>query len=205
MPTQQTWSNVKVYLSDALSSAATASVRNFAVTNLGTQLSRANSGTWPEIGQNGWFADNAVISTSSNINVGLSATNSGSQNVIISAIMYYKTVAGGGYMTSFSREGAIYSGTGTLLSDIVTFTGETSSGWQTQALTTPVTIAHGGSFRAVVMMRSYVSSSFPGTTVGIFTNLCSYYSYSYGEAIAFPTIAQCNWNRMIDIVYTVAA
>jgi len=188
-----------------LSSAATASVRNFAVKNLGTQLSRANSGTWPEIGQNGWFVDNAVnsASTSSNINVGLSATNSGSQNVIISAIMYYKTVAGGGYMTSFSRVGGVYTSTGTLLGSTVTFTGETSSGWQTQALSTPVTIAAGSSFRAVVNMRAYVTSIFPSTTAGIFSNLCSY--YSYGATIAFPTTAQCDWNRMIDIVYTVAA
>ena len=115
--------------------------------------------------------------------------------------MYYKTVAGNAGMTT-ARVGGVYTSTGSLLGSSVTFTGETSSGWQVQALTTPVTIAAGGSFLAVVNMRAYVTSNFPSTTVGIFTNLCSYYSYS--ETISFPTNQQCLANRMIDIVYTVA-
>ena len=49
-------------------------------------------------------------------------------------------------------------------------------------------------------MRSYITSTFPSTTEGIFTNLCSYYSYS--ATIAFPTNEQCGWNRMVDLIYT---
>jgi hypothetical protein len=184
-----------------------ASIRNLAIkapSNSSDTL-RINGGTWPEFGQTGWpsTGDNTGGNGQTNINVALSATNSGSQSIVISAIMYYKTVAGNAGMTT-ARVGGIYSvTTGTLLGSTVTFTGETSSGWQVQALTTPVTIAPGGSFRAVVNMRAYVTSIFPSTTVGIFTNLCSYYSYS--ATISFPTDAQCFANRMIDIVYTVAA
>jgi hypothetical protein len=188
-----------------------ASIRNLAIkapSNSSDTL-RINGGTWPEFGQTGWpsTGDNTGGNGQTNINVALSATNSGSQSIVISAIMYYKTVAGNAGMTT-ARVGGIYSvsgTTGTLLGSTVTFTGETSSGWQSQALPTPVTIAAGGSFRAVVNMRSYVSSIFPSTTVGTVTNLCAYYSYS--ATIEFPMNAQCidGYNRMIDIVYTVAA
>ena len=109
-------------------------------------------------------------------------------------------------MTGTARVGGVFSvsgTTGTLLGSTVTFTGETSSGWQTQALTTPVTIAPDESFRAVVNMGAYVTSIFPSTTEGIFTDLCSYYSYN--ADFALPTTPQCSYNRMIDIVYTVVA
>jgi hypothetical protein len=177
---------------------AKASIRNLALTLPLPFPLRVNNGRWPEIGQSGWHADNAG-GEAQKINVALSATNSWSQNVIINKILYYKTVAGEA-ANSTARVGAIYSGTGTLLSNIVTFTGGTSKGWQMQALSTPVTIAPYQTFRVVVNMKSYVTSTFPSTTEGIFSNLCSYYSYS--ATISFPTNQQCAWNRMIDIVYT---
>ena len=117
-----------------------------------------------------------------------------SSAVQIYAVLFFKTTAA----DSGPRVGAVYLSDGTQVGDTFTFTGESASGWQTQLLPTPISLAAGASFVVAVNMNNYVTSSFPRTTSGPFSNIRS--AYTYSAAISFPTNSQVV-NRLIDFYY----
>jgi len=117
------------------------------------------------------------------------------------AVRFYKTPENRGTHT-----GSLWTSTGTLLGRIA-FTGETASGWQTAALSTPVTLTAGGSY--VVSYHTSVgrytatewftgtSASpnlrIPTTNVGV---------YAYGANSAFPTNTWHASQYWVDLAFT---
>jgi hypothetical protein len=119
----------------------------------------------------------------------------------IDAIRYYKAASETG-----SHVGRIWSSTGQLLAS-VTFTNETGSGWQQQALATPLTIQANTTYVVSVNANQYYVS----TSNGIATTLTNedisavadgsngVYNLDPGQ---FPTQSFNNTNYFRDIVFT---
>ena len=122
----------------------------------------------------------------------------------ISAIRYYKAASETG-----SHTGRIWSSTGTLLAS-VTFSNETASGWQQQALATPLTIQANTTYIVSVNTNSY----YVATNNGLATTLTNgdlsaiadgsngVYNTTPGN---FPTQSFQNSNYFRDIVFTPTA
>jgi Domain of unknown function (DUF4347)/Domain of unknown function (DUF4082) len=119
----------------------------------------------------------------------------------LNAIRYYKSPSETG-----SHIGRIWSNTGTLLGS-VTFTNETASGWQQQALATPLNITANTTYVVSVNANSYfaVTGNGLGTTI---TNgdLSAVADGSNGifntTPGAFPTFSNTNNNYFRDVVFT---
>jgi Domain of unknown function (DUF4082) len=121
----------------------------------------------------------------------------------INSIRYYKATSETG-----THVGKIWSSTGTLLAS-VTFTNETASGWQQQALSSPLTIQPNTTYVVSVNANQF----YVATNNGIATTLTNgdlsaiadgsngVYNVSPG---AFPTQAYQNSNYFRDIVFTPA-
>lgn len=146
---------------------------------------------------------------------GVSATNSAA--VRIYSIIYWKfadTQAQNLYANGV-RTGAIYKTDGTQLGSTVTFTGETTAGWQTQQLPTPVLVPAGTTFVVAVNVpydgssrgadefpaeTSTVPKSVLPTSVGPFTDINSRFG-TYTTTVSFPSGGSQNINRLIDFTY----
>jgi Domain of unknown function (DUF4347)/Domain of unknown function (DUF4082) len=118
----------------------------------------------------------------------------------IDAIRYYKAPSETG-----SHTGNIWSSTGTLLGSVA-FTNETASGWQQQALTTPINIAANTTYVVSVNANSYfaVSGNAIATTItnGDLSAVADGSNGVYNSTpAAFPT-ASNNSNYFRDIVFT---
>ncbi len=119
----------------------------------------------------------------------------------LNAIRYYKSPSETG-----SHIGRIWSNTGTLLGS-VTFTNETASGWQQQALTTPLNITANTTYVVSVNANSYfaVTGNGLGTTITN-GNLSAVADGSNGifntTPGAFPTFSNTNNNYFRDVVFT---
>jgi hypothetical protein len=118
----------------------------------------------------------------------------------IDAIRYYKAASETG-----SHTGNIWSSTGTLLGSVA-FTNETASGWQQQALTTPLNIAANTTYVVSVNANSYfaVSGNAIATTItnGDLSAVADGSNGVYNSTpAAFPT-ASNNSNYFRDIVFT---
>jgi Domain of unknown function (DUF4347)/Domain of unknown function (DUF4082) len=119
----------------------------------------------------------------------------------INAIRYYKSP-----LETGNHTGRIWSSTGTLLGTVA-FTGETASGWQQQALTTPINIAANTTYVVSVNTNSY----FATTTSGLSTTITNgdlsavadgsngVYNTTPG---AFPIASYSNSNYFRDVVFT---
>jgi hypothetical protein len=100
--------------------------------------------------------------------------------------------------------GRIWSSTGTLLAS-VTFVNETASGWQQQALATPLAILPNTTY--VVSVN--IATNYPFTNSGLATSIVNGDISSvadgrngvYGTAFAFPTNSFQNSNYFRDIVF----
>ena len=79
----------------------------------------------------------------------------------ITGIRYYKAANGIG-----THVGRIWSSTGTPLAS-VTFSGETASGWQQQALSAPISINSGTSYTVSVNANSYYAFTSQGFSSAI--------------------------------------
>ena len=126
----------------------------------------------------------------------------------ITGIRFYKATANTGTHT-----GALWTGTGTRLS-LVTFTGESASGWQTATLPSPVAVAANTTYVA----SYHTDTGFYATTGnglatavsrGPLTALASGTDggngvYRYG-ASAFPTSAYQATNYWVDVVFNPTA
>ncbi len=116
----------------------------------------------------------------------------------IDAVRYYKSPSETG-----SHIGRIWSNTGTLLGSVA-FTNETSSGWQQQSLTTPITIAANTTYVVSVNANSYFAVS---GGLGTITNgdLSAVADGSNGifnpTPELFPTFSN-NGNYFRDVVFT---
>jgi hypothetical protein len=106
-------------------------------------------------------SDNIDDGTTYEMGVKFSSRTAG----IVTHIHYWKSSLD----TSVTHTGRIWSSTGTELAN-VTFTGETASGWQTQQLSTPLTITANTVYTASVNCRYYGATS---------SELASDYIHSY--------------------------
>ena len=126
----------------------------------------------------------------------------------ITGIRYYKGVGNIG-----THIGVLYSNSGVLLAQ-ATFQGETASGWQTVAFTTPVAISANTTYIA-----AYFSPSGYGYDLGYFSNsgmdngpLHALRSgvdgpnglYAFGGAPTFPASSVSNANFWADVVFSQA-
>jgi len=121
----------------------------------------------------------------------------------VSAIRYYKATNETGTHT-----GRIWSASGALLAS-VTFTGETASGWQQQALTTPLTL----NAYTVYVVSVNANSFYVGTGNGL-ASAVQYADQSsvadgangvYGSPGAFPTQSYQNTNYFRDVDFNANA
>lgn len=117
----------------------------------------------------------------------------------IQAIRYYKAESETGAHT-----GRIWSATGQILAS-VTFTGETASGWQQQALSSPLAIAAGDTYVVSVNANhhyAYTSNDFASSFVnGPLTAPVSAGVYNYSPGV-FPSEVYQNENYFRDIVFS---
>jgi Domain of unknown function (DUF4347)/Domain of unknown function (DUF4082) len=119
----------------------------------------------------------------------------------ISAIRYYKAPSETG-----THIGRIWSASGQLLGS-VTFSNETASGWQQQALTTPISIAANTTYIVSVNANSYYVSTNNGLATTITNgNISAVADGSNGiyntTPANFPTQSYQNSNYFRDIVFT---
>ena len=120
----------------------------------------------------------------------------------ITGIRFYKASQETGTAT---RTGRIWSSTGTLLASVV-FSGETASGWQTQNLTTPLSIAANTTYVVSVNTRSaYYVATNNGLASSISNGPLSTIVGAngvYGNPGAYPTNTWQASNYFRDVVFT---
>ncbi|WP_247476085.1 DUF4082 domain-containing protein [Bradyrhizobium sp. 169] len=139
---------------------------------------------------------NATDGTGADYELGMRFTSDTSG--VIQAIRYYKASNETG-----THIGHIWSATGQELAT-VTFTNEGASGWQQQALATPLTIAAGTTYVVSVNINSYYVSTLQGFASGISNGGLSapagagVFDYSAG---VFPTAVYQNTNYFRDVVF----
>lgn len=121
----------------------------------------------------------------------------------ITAIRYYKSAGDDGV-----HVGHIWSSTGTLLAS-ATFSNETASGWQQQALTSPLLVQAGTTY--VVSVN--IIKNYPYTGSGLATAIVNGDVSSvadgnngvFGNSGAFPSASYQNANYFRDIVFVVGS
>ncbi|NQW72664.1 MAG: DUF4082 domain-containing protein, partial [Actinobacteria bacterium] len=119
-----------------------------------------------------------------------------SQAITITRIRFYKLAASTGTHTAH-----VWSSDGTVIATQA-FTGETSSGWQEVALSSPVAIAAGAQFTVGYFTASgyYPRGAFSVTSGSPFSSVTGAYQYSSTDG-AFPRNNQ-GTNYGIDFDYT---
>ncbi|WP_407118088.1 DUF4082 domain-containing protein [Bradyrhizobium sp. LMG 9283] len=143
---------------------------------------------------------NATDGTGADYELGMRFTADASG--VIQAIRYYKASSETG-----THVGHIWSATGQELAT-VTFTNEGASGWQQQALATPLTIAAGTTYVVSVNINSYYVSTTQGFASGISNGGLNapvgagVFDYSAG---VFPTSVYQNANYFRDVVYAASS
>jgi hypothetical protein len=117
----------------------------------------------------------------------------------VTAIRYWKAASEGG-----SHVGTIWSTAGAPLAS-VTFTGETASGWQQQALATPLAIQPNTTYVVSVTANSHFADTNSGLASAIVNgDLSSVADGSngvYGSPGAYPTSSWQNSNYFRDVVF----
>jgi hypothetical protein len=117
----------------------------------------------------------------------------------ITAIRYWKAPSESG-----PHVGRIWSATGALLAQ-TTFAGESASGWQEQALATPLTVQANTTYVVSVNANGYFSLTGGGLTTAVVSgDLSSVADGSngvYGNPASFPAFSYHNANYFRDIVF----
>jgi len=121
----------------------------------------------------------------------------------ITGIRYWKASGDSGTHT-----GRIWSATGTQLA-AVTFSGETASGWQQQALTTPLSVQP----NTVYVVSVNIASNYAFTDIGLATSIVNGDISSvadgnngvFGKPFAFPTNSYHSSNYFRDILFVANA
>ena len=119
----------------------------------------------------------------------------------ISAIRYYKAPSETG-----SHVGNIWSSTGTLLAS-VTFSSESGSGWQQQALSSPLTIQANTTYVVSVNANTYFAATFGGLSATVTNGDLSAVADGSNGVInnvpgLFPTQSPGNSNYFRDVVFS---
>jgi PKD repeat protein len=133
--------------------------------------------------------------------LGMKFKSSKAGNIL--AIRYFKAASDTG-----THVGRIWSATGTLLAS-VTFTGETASGWQEQALASPYTIAANTTYVVSVNVGGYfpiTTNAFPPSpslplTNGSLSVVNDGTNGVFGTSGAFPTSTYQNSNYFRDVLF----
>jgi len=141
----------------------------------------------------------AIASASDGVPYELGMKFTVSTSGVITALRFWKALGDTG-----SHIGRIWSESGTLLAS-VTFTGESASGWQQQALSSPLAIQTGATY--VVSVN--IGSRYPFTLSGLHTQITNGSIASvadgnngvYGNPFAFPSSAYLSSNYFRDIVF----
>ncbi|MBD2772090.1 DUF4082 domain-containing protein [Iningainema tapete] len=118
----------------------------------------------------------------------------------ITAIRYWKAVSETG-----SHVGRIWSSTGTILASI-NFTSETASGWQQQALTTPLNIQANTTYVVTVNTNGFFAVTYNGALTNSVVNgdlrtVADNNNGVYGNPGTLPTNSYQNANYFRDIVF----
>ena len=147
---------------------------------------------------------NATDGTGSNGDYELGMEFQSAKAGTISSIRYYKAASETG-----THVGRIWSSNGTLLAS-VTFTNETASGWQEQALATPLTIAANTKYIVSVNANTHYVATSNGLastlTNGDISAVADGSNGVFNETpSAFPTQSWNNTNYFRDIVFTAFA
>jgi Domain of unknown function (DUF4082)/Bacterial Ig-like domain/Bacterial Ig domain/Secretion system C-terminal sorting domain len=150
----------------------------------------------------------AVVADGHSVTLGMKFRSSAAGS--ISGVRFYK----GAGMTG-THIGLLYNNAGTLLAQ-VTFTGETSSGWQTATFASPVTITSGVTYIVAYFnppglyeaTQSPSANSFNTAIVNSpLTGLADGTDgvngvYNYGASPTFPTLGYLKSNYWVDAVFT---
>lgn len=122
------------------------------------------------------------------------------KNGQITGLLFWKAPGETGTHT-----GNLWSSSGTLLGS-VTFSGETASGWQTQALTTPVTILANTTYVVSVNANAAYAATNNGLANSVVNGSVSSVANGangvYGNAGQFPTSSYQNTNYFRDVSFT---
>lgn len=132
------------------------------------------------------------------VNVGVEFTASSSGTV--AGVAFYKSTANTG-----THIGDLWSSTGTLIAS-VTFTGETSTGWQYAYFSSPVSVTSGttyvASYYAPAGHYSGTDNGLNGAvTTGPLTALSGGGVYTYAGSPAFPTSTFSESNYWVDVLF----
>ncbi|MBD2772975.1 N,N-dimethylformamidase beta subunit family domain-containing protein [Iningainema tapete] len=121
----------------------------------------------------------------------------------ITAIRYWKAASETG-----SHSGKIWSSTGSLLAS-VTFTNETASGWQQQALTTPLNIQANTTYVVSVNVNSHFPISYNALSSSVvngdLSTIADGNNAVFGSPGTLPTNSYQNSNYFRDIVFVVSS
>jgi Domain of unknown function (DUF4082)/Malectin domain/Fibronectin type III domain len=142
--------------------------------------------------------DNLVENTLYELGTAFKSTNPGT----LTHIRYYRAPSETG-----SHTGRVWSAAGVQLASVV-FTGETASGWQQQALATPLAIAADTTY----IVSVNVNVAYAATNYGLLSAVTSgplstvtTENGRYGNSGAFPTSAYESSNYYRDVVFVTAA
>lgn len=116
----------------------------------------------------------------------------------VSGVRFYKGTGNTG-----THSGSVWSGTGTRLVT-KTFTGETSTGWQTVTFTTPLAVTAGSTYTASYFApRGHYAVNNPYTWPRVSGNLTGVKGvYRYGSTSGYPTSVYETSNYWVDVVFT---
>jgi hypothetical protein len=140
----------------------------------------------------------ASSSDTSSVNVGVQFIPS--QNGTITGIRFYK-----GATNTGTHVGSLWNSSGDLLGQ-VTFTNESTAGWQQANFSTPISVTAGETYTASYLAPNggYAADA-GGLAAGVFngplTALPSGGVYSYGSTSAFPTSSFNSTNYWVDVVF----
>jgi PKD repeat protein len=117
----------------------------------------------------------------------------------ITHIRYWKATSESG-----THVGRIWNSSGTQLA-IVTFTGETASGWQEKALATPLSISANTTYMVSVNVNTHfvlrIETSTPSLINGDLSTLFDNFNGAVGSSGTFPTFASGTTNYFRDVVF----
>jgi hypothetical protein len=124
-----------------------------------------------------------------------------SQAGTVTAIRYYKAAS----ETAGGHTGRIWSSSGTVLAT-VTFSGETTSGWQTATLSTPLSISANVTYVVTVNTKTHYAATNNGLqnviTNGPLSTIADGANGLFGNPGSFPTESWQTSNYFRDVVFT---
>ena len=141
-----------------------------------------------------------ILTTPDTSSVELGVRFSSSVGGFVTGVRFYK----GGAANGGTHTGSLWSSAGSLLAT-ATFSGETSSGWQTVTFASPVAVTAGTTYVASYLAPQgryagdggFFSSPFVNSPLTAAGSV-----YRYGSGGVFPTSTYNNSNYWVDVVFT---